>query len=66
MPCMMPSNHMTASGILSPVLPVTPVQGFLEHVGVPQGTQLTATEWGLLRASLGQPRRFSLNFLRQV
>ena len=41
-------------------------QGFLEHVGVPQGTRLTATEWGLLRASLGRPRRFSLTFLRQV
>ena len=54
------------NGLLSPVSAIAPVQGFLEHVGVPQGTQLTATEWGLLRASLGQPRRFSLNFLRQV
>lgn len=42
------------------------LQGFLEHVGVPQGTRLTGTEWGLLRASLGRPRRFSLTFLRQV
>ncbi|CAL5228881.1 g12095 [Coccomyxa viridis] len=41
------------------------LKGFLEHVGVPQGTKLTATEWGLLRASLGKPRRFSLTFLRQ-
>ena len=33
---------------------------------MPQGTRLTRTEWGLLRAALGKPRRFSLTFLRQV
>ncbi|EIE20316.1 hypothetical protein COCSUDRAFT_67577 [Coccomyxa subellipsoidea C-169] len=43
----------------------TELPEFLRHVGIPHGTKLTRTEWAALRAGLGNPRRLSLNFLRE-
>lgn len=45
---------------------VDALQDFLRHAGIPAGTKLTRTEWGVLRSALGKPRRLSLNFLREV
>eukprot|EP00240_Pyramimonas_obovata_P002136 CAMPEP_0118951764 /NCGR_PEP_ID=MMETSP1169-20130426/53689_1 /TAXON_ID=36882 /ORGANISM="Pyramimonas obovata, Strain CCMP722" /LENGTH=509 /DNA_ID=CAMNT_0006898895 /DNA_START=371 /DNA_END=1897 /DNA_ORIENTATION=- len=38
---------------------------YLQHLGMDQVTRMTRTEWSLIRASLGRPRRLSLPFLRE-
>ncbi|KAK9820084.1 hypothetical protein WJX72_005985 [[Myrmecia] bisecta] len=41
------------------------LQDYLSHMGMAHVERLTRTEWGIIRASLGRPRRLSLNFLRE-
>ncbi|KAI7750261.1 hypothetical protein M8C21_015970 [Ambrosia artemisiifolia] len=38
---------------------------YLDHVGLGHIPRLTKVEWGVIRSSLGKPRRFSRNFLRE-
>ncbi|XP_076921903.1 protein ALWAYS EARLY 3-like [Bidens hawaiensis] len=38
---------------------------YLHHVGLGHIPRLTKVEWGVIRSSLGKPRRFSTNFLRE-
>lgn len=38
---------------------------YLHHVGLGHIPRLTKVEWGVIRSSLGKPRRFSRNFLRE-
>ncbi|XP_076931411.1 protein ALWAYS EARLY 3-like [Bidens hawaiensis] len=38
---------------------------YLDHVGLGHIPRLTKVEWGVIRSSLGKPRRFSTNFLRE-
>ncbi|XP_071696866.1 protein ALWAYS EARLY 3-like isoform X2 [Rutidosis leptorrhynchoides] len=38
---------------------------YLHHVGLGHIPRLTKVEWGVIRSSLGKPRRFSSNFLRE-
>ncbi|KAL7584291.1 hypothetical protein Lser_V15G44887 [Lactuca serriola] len=38
---------------------------YLNHVGLGHIPRLTNVEWGVIRSSLGKPRRFSENFLRE-
>ncbi|XP_065852517.1 protein ALWAYS EARLY 2-like isoform X2 [Euphorbia lathyris] len=38
---------------------------YLNHVGLGHMPTLTRVEWGVIRSSLGKPRRFSENFLRE-
>ncbi|XP_031737183.1 protein ALWAYS EARLY 2 isoform X2 [Cucumis sativus] len=38
---------------------------YLHHVGLGSITKLTRVEWGIIRSSLGRPRRFSDNFLHE-
>lgn len=38
---------------------------YLNHVGLGHIPRLTKVEWGVIRSSLGKPRRFSTNFLRE-
>ncbi|KAL8205923.1 hypothetical protein R6Q57_009474 [Mikania cordata] len=38
---------------------------YLHHVGLGHIPRLTKVEWGVIRSSLGKPRRFSMNFLRE-
>ncbi|KAI3752472.1 hypothetical protein L2E82_24505 [Cichorium intybus] len=38
---------------------------YLNHVGLGHIPRLTNVEWGVIRSSLGKPRRFSENFLQE-
>ncbi|KAL8100354.1 protein ALWAYS EARLY 3-like [Apium graveolens] len=38
---------------------------YLFHVGLGHVPRLTRVEWGVLRSSLGKPRRFSVQFLKE-
>ncbi|XP_050940653.1 protein ALWAYS EARLY 2-like isoform X6 [Cucumis melo] len=38
---------------------------YLHHVGLGNIPKLTRVEWGIIRSSLGRPRRFSVNFLHE-
>ncbi|CAK9314971.1 unnamed protein product [Citrullus colocynthis] len=38
---------------------------YLDHVGLENIPSLTRVEWGIIRSSLGRPRRFSENFLHE-
>ncbi|CAI9106776.1 OLC1v1005995C1 [Oldenlandia corymbosa var. corymbosa] len=38
---------------------------YLEHVGLGHIPRLTRVEWGVIRSSLGKPRRFSQQFLKE-
>ncbi|XP_047319378.1 protein ALWAYS EARLY 2-like [Impatiens glandulifera] len=38
---------------------------YLNHVGLGHVPRLTRVEWGVIRSSLGKPRRFSEQFLRE-
>ncbi|KAF3456189.1 hypothetical protein FNV43_RR00839 [Rhamnella rubrinervis] len=38
---------------------------YLNHVGLGHVPRLTRVEWGVIRSSLGRPRRFSDNFLKE-
>lgn len=38
---------------------------YLNHVGLGHIPRLTKVEWGVIRSSLGKPRRFSRNFLHE-
>ncbi|XP_062108592.1 protein ALWAYS EARLY 3-like isoform X2 [Humulus lupulus] len=38
---------------------------YLNHVGLGHVTRLTRVEWGVIRSSLGRPRRFSEQFLKE-
>ncbi|CAK7333147.1 unnamed protein product, partial [Dovyalis caffra] len=38
---------------------------YLEHVGLGHIPRLTRVEWGVIRSSLGKPRRFSEQFLKE-
>ncbi|XP_059652430.1 protein ALWAYS EARLY 3 isoform X2 [Cornus florida] len=38
---------------------------YLDHVGLGHIPRLTRVEWGVIRSSLGKPRRFSEQFLRE-
>nr|XP_048323784.1 protein ALWAYS EARLY 2-like isoform X1 [Ziziphus jujuba var. spinosa] len=38
---------------------------YLNHVGLGHIPRLTRVEWGVIRSSLGKPRRFSEHFLRE-
>ncbi|KAI3522380.1 hypothetical protein L1887_00118 [Cichorium endivia] len=38
---------------------------YLYHVGLGHVPRLTRVEWGVIRSSLGKPRRFSSNFLKE-
>ncbi|OMO53706.1 hypothetical protein CCACVL1_28433 [Corchorus capsularis] len=38
---------------------------YLDHVGLGHVPRLTRVEWGVLRSSLGKPRRFSEQFLKE-
>ncbi|KAK9054800.1 hypothetical protein SSX86_025879 [Deinandra increscens subsp. villosa] len=38
---------------------------YLHHVGLGHIPRLTKVEWGVIRSSLGKPRRFSRNFLHE-
>ncbi|GER33135.1 hypothetical protein STAS_09245 [Striga asiatica] len=38
---------------------------YLYHVGLGHVSRLTRVEWGVIRSSLGKPRRFSEQFLRE-
>ncbi|XP_047310135.1 protein ALWAYS EARLY 3-like [Impatiens glandulifera] len=38
---------------------------YLNHVGLGHVPRLTRVEWGVIRSSLGKPRRFSEEFLRE-
>ncbi|KAM6545215.1 hypothetical protein CsatB_025951 [Cannabis sativa] len=38
---------------------------YLIHVGLGHVTRLTRVEWGVIRSSLGRPRRFSEQFLKE-
>ncbi|KAF9619419.1 hypothetical protein IFM89_006994 [Coptis chinensis] len=38
---------------------------YLNHVGLGQVPKLTRVEWGVIRSSLGKPRRLSQQFLRE-
>ncbi|KAL7597112.1 hypothetical protein Lser_V15G27974 [Lactuca serriola] len=38
---------------------------YLYHVGLGHVPRLTRVEWGVIRSSLGKPRRFSINFLKE-
>ncbi|KAL4592913.1 hypothetical protein LXL04_005920 [Taraxacum kok-saghyz] len=38
---------------------------YLYHVGLGHVPRLTRVEWGVIRSSLGKPRRFSPNFLKE-
>ncbi|XP_011044502.1 PREDICTED: protein ALWAYS EARLY 3-like isoform X1 [Populus euphratica] len=38
---------------------------YLEHVGLAHIPRLTRVEWGVIRSSLGKPRRFSEQFLKE-
>ncbi|KAM7473953.1 hypothetical protein LguiB_021196 [Lonicera macranthoides] len=38
---------------------------YLNHVGLGHIPRLTRVEWGVIRSSLGKPRRFSENFLHE-
>ena len=53
------------SALDRPWLMRSELQEFLHHLGLPF-TRLLRPEWALLRSALGQPRRLSLAFLRQV
>ncbi len=54
------------SAIDRPWLMRNELTDYLGHVGIPKGTRLTRPELAIIRASLGKPRRLSLNYLRQV
>ncbi|KAF2544802.1 hypothetical protein F2Q70_00022730 [Brassica cretica] len=38
---------------------------YLDHVGLGHVPRLTRVEWGVIRSSLGKPRRFSQQFLKE-
>ncbi|CAI0626887.1 unnamed protein product [Linum tenue] len=38
---------------------------YLDHVGLGHIPRLTRVEWGVIRSSLGKPRRFSVQFLKE-
>ncbi|KAF5465516.1 hypothetical protein F2P56_015513 [Juglans regia] len=38
---------------------------YLDHVGLGHVPRLTRVEWGVIRSSLGRPRRFSVQFLKE-
>ncbi|KAH9683368.1 protein ALWAYS EARLY 3 [Citrus sinensis] len=38
---------------------------YLDHVGLSHVPRLTRVEWGVIRSSLGRPRRFSEQFLKE-
>ncbi|GLT63803.1 hypothetical protein SLA2020_363380 [Shorea laevis] len=38
---------------------------YLDHVGLVHVPRLTCVEWGVIRSSLGKPRRFSKQFLKE-
>lgn len=38
---------------------------YLDHVGLGHVPRLTRVEWGVIRSSLGRPRRFSQQFLKE-
>jgi hypothetical protein len=38
---------------------------YLDHVGLGHVPRLTRVEWGVIRSSLGKPRRFSEQFLKE-
>ncbi|XP_062175130.1 protein ALWAYS EARLY 3 isoform X2 [Alnus glutinosa] len=38
---------------------------YLDHVGLGHVPRLTCVEWGVIRSSLGRPRRFSEQFLKE-
>ncbi|XP_038720763.1 protein ALWAYS EARLY 3 isoform X2 [Tripterygium wilfordii] len=38
---------------------------YLDHVGLGHVPRLTRVEWGVIRSSLGKPRRFSKQFLKE-
>ncbi|XP_023641610.1 protein ALWAYS EARLY 3 [Capsella rubella] len=38
---------------------------YLDHVGLGHVPRLTRVEWGVIRSSLGKPRRFSAQFLKE-
>ncbi|XP_057958844.1 protein ALWAYS EARLY 3-like isoform X2 [Malania oleifera] len=38
---------------------------YLHHVGLGHVSRLTRVEWGVIRSSLGKPRRFSKQFLKE-
>ncbi|KAK1385652.1 Protein ALWAYS EARLY 3 [Heracleum sosnowskyi] len=38
---------------------------YLSHVGLGHVPRLTRVEWGVIRSSLGKPRRFSVQFLKE-
>lgn len=54
------------SAIDRPWLMRNELADYLGHVGIPKAAKLSRPELAIIRASLGRPRRLSLNYLRQV